>query len=680
MLKPSKKKIIIFASVLLAYSLFGFFLVPIIAQNQILKTIKDNFGVESYLEKVKFNPFSFEVEILNLKIPADAAAPSSQDRLNLGDLKINLEIFPLFKKEIYLKSLYLGHTGADFKVYSNGKTNWVVAEKGPEKQVMQEEKPDSKPWTLTLETIHIEDTKVNLTDESHRDALYLPVGPINLMASNISTVLGSKTSLEDLEIDFGSKGRLKVGGSASLKPVTAQINFSVTSMPLDFLTSYMSDTTYLSIKAGTLNAKGSLRYSSGVIEVNTDAQISKFNVVQESTQKPAFDWESLDLQKLSYRSSPPQVHIEQVDLKNWNSDIVLKKEGVLNFKDYLRKEKPKTTEVTSSPAKPSEKKPMDLVIDKFSLSEGNLQYTDQEIKPNFTAKVSRLSGTISPITNALMKKINVNLSGKVEAEGKFKAKGYFINTKARPNLDLGVDFNNIEMTTFTPYAGKFAGYEISKGKLFLNLNYTLQNNFIRGKNNVVLDQFTLGKAVESENSTNLPVKLALALLKDRDGKIIVNLPVEGDVNSPQFSIGGLIFTALKNMIINIVAAPFDFLKGILGGGDNLDSVFFQPGTSDLAADQQTKIGSIAKALVERPNLTVEVQGSFEPLDIEAMKQSKKIADEEETKALATARGQAIQSALVALHVEAERVYLLSGTQFQNNDKAPRAVLSLKSRD
>ena len=671
MWQRKKKLVYLVIGILALYSGIGFFLVPYFAKTQALQALQNRWGVQAEIEKINFNPFTFEIEVLNLKLPADKNKTSGSDRLKLGRLYLNLEILPLLKKKIHFTSFYLGETSADFIIYENQTSNWAENEVSAKAAV--EKKPDSagsKPWALTLDVTQIENIKVKFSDLTHRDPLELSLGPINLNAHNISTSLGDTTSLDKLNIMFGQNGRLQVGGTASLKPVAANVKFEVSELPLDFLSSYLSDTTYLNIETGTLDSQGELQYSQGQIQLNSNMEIKKFNLIQESTKNSALVFESLTLQNLNMTTTPLKVRLSEVSLNNFSSSLVLKKDGTLNYKEYLRPKKVTQSETS---------KPVDIFIEKFNITRGQLTYADQQIKPNFKAVIKNLAGVINPITTEFNKKTNINISGQVEAQGKFTSQGFYIATLSQPKLDLNMHFYNIDMTNLSPYSGKFAGYEISKGKMYLDLNYKLANNLIKGNNKVVLDQFTLGNKIESDDSTNLPVKLALALLKNREGKIEINLPVEGDVNSPKFSFRELIWTAFKKAITNITLAPFDFLKGLHGIEDSFDSIFFEPGTTVPAANQQAKIQDLANALRDRPNLAIEVQGTYQASDEVALKETRNKTTEEKLKALALQRGQLVQAAL-ALKVEPERIYLLSPQKVEANEKPARTVLILKSRD
>ncbi len=738
------------------YSILGFFLVPYIAKQQAQKNIEARFGVRPDIREITFNPFTFEMTVSGFNLPADKKSGSSKSRLAFERFYVNLSIFPLLKKEIHLVDVNLKSAHGQFIVYKDGSINWEMKE---DKTKPEKEEP-SADWILTLEHIQIDNSGLDFLDYTHVSPMEIPMGPVNLRASNLSTSLGSKTSINSLALAVGEAGHIKLSGSLHLKPVSADINLDVAELPLDFLTAYLSDKTLLSLKKGNLDVLGNVKYEKGNVLFSGDSEVHDIVLIQEGIEDPVIAWGKMKLKDIKVQTVPMSVRVVEVALDQLRTEIILRKDGTLNFRDFIRNApntksentKPEKSKPVSSVTAPSapvvgsaaenskKSSSFDFLISKLTLSNGSLDYADQQIKPHFAAHVHGLEGTISPISPNVNQKINVDLSGLVEAYGKFKGKGYVIPGEKRPSLNLAVNFHNIEMTTFTPYSGHFAGYEISKGKLFLDLNYTLVNNRIKGSNQVLLDQFTLGNKVESEKAPGWPLKLALALMKDRKGQIKFKLPVEGDINSPEFSWGNLIWTAIKNMVINIVAAPFDFLASLIGGGDNLQSVLFEPGTATLKPDESVKIEKLGKALDERPNLAMEITGQYQDQDVAVLqhnninkklepllkkykgdraeavralaktffkgkemdsvvssyesahgKNAVGLADEienklastvvisdDELKALGLARGNVVMAALVANKVSAERLYLLAGAK-ADKDKPPQALLSLKDQ-
>jgi len=178
--------------------------------------------------------------------------------------------------------------------------------------------------------------------------------------------------------------------------------------------------------------------------------------------------------------------------------------------------------------------------------------------------------------------------------------------------DLKVSFKGVEMTSVTPYSGRFAGYKIEKGKLSIDVAYLVENRTLEAKQKFVIDQLELGERVESEDAVRLPLKLAVALLKDRNGVIDIDLPMSGSLDDPQFRMGPLIWKAFLGLLTKAATAPFALLGNLFGGGEEMNLIEFDAGTSTLDAAAEEKIASIGKALNERPALQLEVPTSYSP--------------------------------------------------------------------
>jgi len=130
---------------------------------------------------------------------------------------------------------------------------------------------------------------------------------------------------------------------------------------------------------------------------------------------------------------------------------------------------------------------------------------------------------------------------------------------------------------------------------------------------ITLDQFTFGEHVDSPEATHLPVRLAVAILKDRNGKIILDVPIEGSLDDPKFRVGKVVTRAIENILEKVATSPFSLLGAIFGGGgEELGYQEFNPGSAELTAADRQKLGSLAKGLYQRPALKLEITGSVDP--------------------------------------------------------------------
>jgi hypothetical protein len=184
--------------------------------------------------------------------------------------------------------------------------------------------------------------------------------------------------------------------------------------------------------------------------------------------------------------------------------------------------------------------------------------------------------------------------------------GEFNILATRQYIDIAMHFRNIALAVFNPYSGKFAGYDIAKGKLSTDLHYLVDGRKLDAQHHIVVEQLEFGEKTASKDAVSLPVRLGVALLKDRNGVIDLNLPVSGSLDDPKFQLGPLIGKLLVNILEKAVTAPFALLGSLFGAGPDLQFIEFQPGVSSLDPAAADKVKTVAKALIERPQLKIEV--------------------------------------------------------------------------
>jgi hypothetical protein len=247
---------------------------------------------------------------------------------------------------------------------------------------------------------------------------------------------------------------------------------------------------------------------------------------------------------------------------------------------------------------------------------------DQSLTPHFNTSIEEFNGTILDLTLPGLTKAGVKLGGKVSALAPFEVTGAVTPDAKNPFVDLRLTMKNDDLIPFTPYTEKFAGHPLNKGKLSFDLSYKIENRKLEAANVIAIDQLTFGPRNDSTNATKLPVKLAVALLKDRNGRIDLNLPVSGSLDDPKFSIGGLVWQAIANILIKAATSPFSLLGAMFGGGEELQYVDFTPGAATLDAAQTNKLNTLAKALYERPALNLEISASIDSGDREMVSRRK----------------------------------------------------------
>ncbi|HAB02032.1 MAG TPA: hypothetical protein DCE25_03500, partial [Pseudomonas sp.] len=256
-------------------------------------------------------------------------------------------------------------------------------------------------------------------------------------------------------------------------------------------------------------------------------------------------------------------------------------------------------------------KPLGIRIGQIAINDGSANFADLTLTPNFATAVQQLNGQIGTIDNRQAAPAKVDVKGKVDRYAPVTIKGALNPFNPLASLDIATSFKRVELTTLTPYSGKFAGYRIRKGRLNLDLHYLISNGQLKAENKVVIEQLQLGEKVDSPDAVDLPVRLAVALLKDTQGKISIELPVSGDLNNPQFSVMPIVWQTLRNLVLRAAQAPFKFIGGLIAGGGSQDlgTVAFAPGSSDLSAEAQAALDKLGEALKGRPQLRLEIEGT-----------------------------------------------------------------------
>ncbi len=307
--------------------------------------------------------------------------------------------------------------------------------------------------------------------------------------------------------------------------------------------------------------------------------------------------------------------------------MILSREGKLNLLQIVRQPDAAPVSVTAraadqavvagdgkavAPVGTTDQPLLPIKIGKITVQGGDIRFTDNFIKPNYSANLKRIGGSISGLSSAAGSVATLALRGSYDNIAPLGITAKLNPLAPSPYLDLEADIKGIEMTSLSPYSGKYAGYAIEKGKLSLFVKYKIESGQLTAENRIFLDQLTFGDPVDSPEATKLPVTLAVALLKNRSGEIDINLPISGSLNDPEFSVGGLVVKVIVNLLMKAVTSPFALLGSVLGGGEELSNVEFDFGQAVITPASQPRLEKLAKALLDRPALRLEIEGRADP--------------------------------------------------------------------
>lgn len=259
-------------------------------------------------------------------------------------------------------------------------------------------------------------------------------------------------------------------------------------------------------------------------------------------------------------------------------------------------------------------------LNKLQIIDGSSDFADRSLILPFTTQIQSLDGGANDISSDQKSTIKVSLKGNVYDLSPVDIDGY-INPYSG-NYDLNVNFKGMPMPLISSYMVEFAGYKIEKGKMTLKLKYKVVDDILSASNNIEIDQFELGEQVDNPKAVSLPMEMAIALLKDADGKINIDVPITGSLNDPQFDIGAIISNALSNAISKVVTSPFHALAGLVSDDASISNISFKAGNAVLDQAQQDKLTAIAKLLKERSALALDIKATaFEVQDWAAIQEA-----------------------------------------------------------
>ena len=382
--------------------------------------------------------------------------------------------------------------------------------------------------------------------------------------------------------------------------------------------------------SGEINAELSIKQSNDSSAIAGNAQINKLSVIEKGEKTPLIVWDLADIRQFEYKvagngaKQVSSLSIDEVLLEHPTLRFEINPQGLSNFRRLFSKssedDSARSQVVQSAPENP--KGAFGLDIRSVKLKSGEVFFTDLAMKPNFHVDVKQFNASFIGVSNTPGRFAAVAMEGVVANSGSMRAKGQASFDDPRRNHDIFMSFKNLPLTTFNPAVMTYAGYQISGGKLNLNLNYRAKDGQLNGSNQIIIKNVQLGDEVEDFRGKRLPLGLAIALLEDSDDTIDVTIRIAGDVDSPEFSASGLVWQAIANVLTNVTTAPFRALASILGMGAN-EGVNAVPGESVFLPDDQERLEKFGQYVFKRPNTNMEIIGTYDPAqDKQAMARAK----------------------------------------------------------
>ncbi|WP_449102855.1 DUF748 domain-containing protein [Pseudomonas extremaustralis] len=469
----------------------------------------------------------------------------------------------------------------------------------------------SKPWQVLLKDVQLRNYQVHLADRQAKPTVALELGPLNIDVQNFDSLNQSPFTLK-VDSGLGKQGKIQAAGEVNLNPVSAKLKVNTQDIDLRVAQSYISPFIRLELRSGMLGSNLDVNLKSAdplKLQITGRAQVEQLHTLDTLKTRDFLKWQRLVLEGVNYQHGE-SLSIDKVNLLQPYVRFMINDDRTTNVDDLLIPQ-PANSGAKSAPKAASKEKPLGIHIGQIAINDGSANFADFSLTPNFATAIQQLNGQIGTIDSRQAKPASVDIKGKVDRYAPVTIKGSVNPFDPIAALDIATSFKRVELTTLTPYSGKFAGFRIRKGRLNLDLHYVITKGQLKAENKVVVEQLQLGEKVDSADAVDLPIRLAIALLKDSDGKISIELPISGDLNNPQFSVMPIVWQTLRNLVVRAASAPFKFIGGLISGGgsEDLGNVSFAPGSSELSKEAEGALNTLAKALKERPNLRLEIEGT-----------------------------------------------------------------------
>ncbi len=605
------------------------------AKSELARVSAANVGAKSLVLAVADGPvdvtgngLSAALSNLIVRNPADAT-----ELLRVGKGTLSGGVLNLKDRVVSADKVALADGKARTGFDANGRFNWMTlfGTAGSDAGVAKPSRSAGRAapnaaWRLSAKSAALDGFEVDFEDRRRSPALAVGLEAIRARLTGVDT--GSATPMQvELKAAVAGGGDIQASGAVRADNGMSDLKVSTSGVVLAPVQPYLSEVAELKLASGTVSSDGRLRYGHAA---GADAKlvyegsfaVDRVALEEVDPQRPFFAWDSVSSGDMVVTLEPNRVDIGEVRLDGPSGRLIIAEDQSVNLMDVWKRkpredtgasdDKPDNVKAASAEQTGTGGDPFPVTIARVRVSGGALDFADLSLRPQFGIRMHELEGVITGLGTDANSTAKVQLDARVDKFGSAKIRGQISVRRPEQLTEIDMTFRNVDMATLSPYVAKFAGYRITGGRLALDLQYKVLDKKLLGENKIVLRQMELGEKVEGPHALDLPLELAIAILKDSDGVIDIALPVRGNLDDPQFDYAAVIGKAIGNLLGSIITAPFRALGALFGGGDEkkLGTIDFEPGSDALAPPERQKLEAVARALKERPKLMLVVPPTY----------------------------------------------------------------------
>ena len=605
----------------IVYTVLGFLGLPWLVQHLAVEAAREDYGRDLRIERVRTNPFTLTLRIDELALDDTDQRPL----LGWQQLFVDLKWSSIVNRAWTLKSIRLDGPVIQEERFASGETRLSRLFSRPDDQAPKGDDPASRP-SLWVENLQVQGGALrfvdNLSDgnmpddeESHRVTLALQ--DIEISVKELSLQDGARFPAS-LDGRFAGGGELVIDGTLGFLPSFAlEGEGRVDGLALAQIEPYLLRRfTDVRLNSGVLALSGQMRTDEqepfaflGAVDIDA------LRIDDGSEDELLIGWDSVRTGRLDLSVTDRRLETDPIAADGLSGRVVIHEDRTTNFGRLMAKDTPSRAEGEGPVRSEEESAPFGVIVESIGLTDGSLEFTDHSLPLPFATSIRALGGEISTLSSSSAQPAKVELEGQVEDYGLARISGTVHAWHPLSETDLALNFRNLEIPEYSPYTVQFAGRKIAGGTMDLDLTYKVTDRQLDGSNNLILRDPKLGEKMESSDAMDLPLELAIALLKDSDDVIELDLPVSGDVGDPEFDFGQVIREALSQAFTSVVEAPFRFLASLVGAdseAEDLGRIDFPAGRADLTPPQRERIANLRQALNQRQALILELAGPFSP--------------------------------------------------------------------
>lgn len=485
-----------------------------------------------------------------------------------------------------------------------------------------DKKADNKNQALLrakMGAFHLNSAKVHFNDKSVNGASELVLDKIDAVVTDIDSKRDSLIKY-DIAMRVNNGGKIKSNGNIKRSPIEQNGKIELQRVALKEITPYLQKNTFLKISEGFLSLKSDVSFRESqekpYIRANGNMKVEDFFLQDSRDNSIITSFVKTDVKSFQFNNTSNYLEIDEVTLDSFYLDAMIDENKTINLAKLMKDQNSTKKEQTNSKADANESNQVDFsyMLWRFRVLNGSAKFADYSLPLDFKTLMHSLNGDVYIISNKPNEITFVDIDGMVDDYGSTKLQGSFKSSNIKSFMDIDFNFKNLDLNSLSGYSAQFAGYKIDKGKLYLDLKYKIESSQLMSQNNILIKNIELGDEIEDENITKLPLGLAIVLLEDSDGVIDISMPVEGNVDQPDFKYGALIFKAFVNLIGKAIASPFKFLGKALGiSADELEDIEFEAGEFAILPPEREKLDNLVQILEKKPSLSLFIAPSYDAI-------------------------------------------------------------------